>query len=193
MNPVRLFPSTNEWFRMIVEALKAYRPETVSPKALVFPNGIPRASHLKVDAKRNGIAYRDGSERYVDFHALGHTWQLSLYLPVRRGGTFRAKIFSSRLLGMATWTQSLYWSFFSNSNTRGAWPLGTRSGTRLRKCSGWARLSSNPSRTNSISERNSWSPNPIGETSRGSRRSRTGSIGPRKTIRSAATPALRGS
>src|SRR6266446_1937571 len=72
------------------------------------------------------------------------------YLPVRRGGTFWAKIFSSRLLGMATWTQSLYWSFFSNSNTRGAWPLGTRSGTRMRKCSGWARLSSNPSRTNSI-------------------------------------------
>jgi len=45
-----------------------------------------------------------------------------------------------------------YWSFFSNSNTRGAWPLGTCSGTRLLKCSGWARLSSNPSRTNSISQ-----------------------------------------
>ena len=73
---------------MIVEALKTYRPETVSPMAPVFPNGIPLASRLKVDAKCNGIAYRDGSERYADFHALGDTWQLSLYLPVRRGGTF---------------------------------------------------------------------------------------------------------
>ena len=58
----------------IVEALKAYRPAQFSPMELVFPNGIPRASRLKVDADRNGIAYRDESGRYADFHALRHTW-----------------------------------------------------------------------------------------------------------------------
>jgi integrase len=41
---------------------------------LVFPNGIPRASRLKVDAKRNGIEYRDESGRYADFHSLRYTW-----------------------------------------------------------------------------------------------------------------------
>ena len=56
--------------------------------------------------------------------------------------------------------------------------LGTCSGTRLRKCSGWARLSSNPSRTSSIGEPNSWSPNPIGQTSRGPKR-RTGMVAAR--------------
>jgi len=58
----------------IVEALKAYRPAIPSPSNLVFPNGIPRASRLKVDAERNGIAYRDKQGRYADFHALRYTW-----------------------------------------------------------------------------------------------------------------------
>lgn len=58
----------------IVEALQAYRPAKFSPTELVFPNGIPRASRLKVDAERNGIAYRDASGRYADFHALRYTW-----------------------------------------------------------------------------------------------------------------------
>ncbi len=39
---------------------------------------------------------------------------------------FGPKYLVAGLLGMATWTQSLYWSFFSNSNTRGAWPAATR-------------------------------------------------------------------
>jgi len=58
----------------IVERLRAYRPSDFAPGALVFPNGIPRASRLKVDAKRNGIEYRDESGRYADFHALRYTW-----------------------------------------------------------------------------------------------------------------------
>jgi integrase len=58
----------------IVEQLRSFRPSDFEPGALVFPNGIPRASRLKVDAKRNGIEYRDASGRYADFHALRYTW-----------------------------------------------------------------------------------------------------------------------
>ncbi len=58
----------------IVEALKKHRPAKRLPTDLVFENGIPRASRLKVDAERNGIAYRDGQGRYADFHALRYTW-----------------------------------------------------------------------------------------------------------------------
>ncbi len=58
----------------LVEKLAAYRPARVGSADLVFPNGIPRASRLKVDAERNGIAYRDESGRYADFHALRYTW-----------------------------------------------------------------------------------------------------------------------
>ena len=58
----------------IVEALTAYRPAGWSSSDAVFPNGIPRASRLKVDAERNGIAYRDEQGRYADFHALRYTW-----------------------------------------------------------------------------------------------------------------------
>ncbi len=58
----------------IVEALKEYRPVRFASGDLVFPNGIPRASRLKVDAERNQIAYRDESGRYADFHALRYTW-----------------------------------------------------------------------------------------------------------------------
>ena len=36
----------------------------------MFPNGIPRASRLKVDSERVGVAYRDERKRYADFHAL---------------------------------------------------------------------------------------------------------------------------
>ena len=65
--PVRLVPE-------IVEALKVHRPVHLSPSDLVFPNGIPRASRLKVDAERVGVAYRDEQGRYADFHALRYTW-----------------------------------------------------------------------------------------------------------------------
>jgi integrase len=58
----------------VVERLRSYRPPDFEPGELVFPNGIPRASRLKVDAKRNGIEYRDESGRYADFHALRYTW-----------------------------------------------------------------------------------------------------------------------
>jgi integrase len=58
----------------IVETLRAHRPSDFTPDALVFPNGIPRASRLKVDAERNGIHYRDELGRYADFHALRYTW-----------------------------------------------------------------------------------------------------------------------
>ena len=58
----------------IVEVLKAHRPVRFAPDDLVFPNGIPRASRLKVDSERNGIRYRDESGRYADFHALRYTW-----------------------------------------------------------------------------------------------------------------------
>jgi integrase len=58
----------------IVETLRAHRPSDSAPDAFVFPNGIPRASRLKVDAERNGIHYRDESGRYADFHALRYTW-----------------------------------------------------------------------------------------------------------------------
>src|ERR1035437_5832433 len=66
----------------IVDALRAYRPSDFAPGDLVFPNGIPRASRLKVDEKRNGIEYRDGSGRDADFHALRYTWATFL----RRNG-----------------------------------------------------------------------------------------------------------
>ncbi len=58
----------------LVERLKAYQPAGARAADLVFPNGIPRASRLKVDAERNGIAYRDELGRYGDFHALRYTW-----------------------------------------------------------------------------------------------------------------------
>jgi len=58
----------------LVERLKAYRPAHVGSADLVFPNGIPRASRLKADAERNGIAYRDDLGRYGDFHAQRYTW-----------------------------------------------------------------------------------------------------------------------
>jgi hypothetical protein len=58
----------------LVEKLNAYRPARVGSADLVFPKGIPRASRLKVDAERNGIAYRDELGRYGDFHALRYTW-----------------------------------------------------------------------------------------------------------------------
>ncbi|MGA2540220.1 MAG: tyrosine-type recombinase/integrase, partial [Verrucomicrobiota bacterium] len=41
---------------------------------LVFPNGIPRARRLTLDAEANGIPYRDELGRYGDFHALRYTW-----------------------------------------------------------------------------------------------------------------------
>jgi len=65
--PVYLVPE-------IVEALEAHRPAHWSPSDLVFPNGIPRASRLKVDAGRVGVAYQDAQGRYADFHALRYTW-----------------------------------------------------------------------------------------------------------------------
>ena len=58
----------------IAEALKAFRPGSWSLSGSVFPNGIPRACRLRKDAERNGIAYRDESGRYADFHALRYTW-----------------------------------------------------------------------------------------------------------------------
>jgi integrase len=58
----------------IVERLRSYRPLDFAPGDLVFPSGIPRASRLKVDAKRNGIEYRDESGHYADFRALRYTW-----------------------------------------------------------------------------------------------------------------------
>jgi integrase len=65
--PVYLVPE-------IVEVLKTYRPAHWSPSDLVFPNGIPRASRLKVDLQRIGVAYKDEQGRYADFHALRYTW-----------------------------------------------------------------------------------------------------------------------
>ena len=58
----------------IVEALKMYRPANWSGTDSVFPNGIPRASRLKVDGERNDIEYQDKEGRYADFHALRYTW-----------------------------------------------------------------------------------------------------------------------
>jgi integrase len=65
--PVLLVPE-------IVEALQAHRPAHWSAKDLVFPQGIPRASRLKVDAERVGVAYKDEQGHYADFHALRYTW-----------------------------------------------------------------------------------------------------------------------
>ena len=58
----------------IVEALRTHRPARWSAKDLVFPQGIPRASRLKVDEERVGVAYKDEQGRYADFHALRYTW-----------------------------------------------------------------------------------------------------------------------
>ena len=58
----------------IVEALTTHRPAHWSSKDLVFPQGIPRASRLKVDGERVGVAYKDEEGRYADFHALRYTW-----------------------------------------------------------------------------------------------------------------------
>jgi integrase len=64
--PVFLMPE-------IVGALKDLRPAHWSPSDLVFRHGIPRASRLKVDSERVGVAYRDEQGRYADFHALRYT------------------------------------------------------------------------------------------------------------------------
>ena len=58
----------------IVEALTAHRPAGCGATELVFPNGIPRARRLTLDAEANGIPYRDELGRYGDFHALRYTW-----------------------------------------------------------------------------------------------------------------------
>ena len=58
----------------IVEALTAHRPAGCAGTDLVFPNGIPRARRLTLDAEANGIPYRDELGRYGDFHALRYTW-----------------------------------------------------------------------------------------------------------------------
>ncbi len=58
----------------IAEALKAHRPINYSPSSLVFQKGVPQARRLRRDSERNGIAYRDESGRYADFHALRYTW-----------------------------------------------------------------------------------------------------------------------
>lgn len=58
----------------VCEALKAYRPASYSPSELVFQRGVPRAARLRVDSENNGIAYKDESGRYADFHALRYTW-----------------------------------------------------------------------------------------------------------------------
>src|ERR1035438_5298423 len=57
--PVRLVPE-------IVESLKVHLPAHWSPSDLVFPIGIPRASRLKVDAARVGVAYQDEQGRFAD-------------------------------------------------------------------------------------------------------------------------------
>ncbi len=58
----------------IAEALRAHRPADYSVNDLVFPKGVPRAERLQRDSERNGIAYRDESGRFADFHALRYTW-----------------------------------------------------------------------------------------------------------------------
>src|ERR1017187_5141628 len=58
----------------IADALKAHRPTHWTAADLVFPQGIPRASRLKVDAERVRVAYQDEQGRYADFHALRYTW-----------------------------------------------------------------------------------------------------------------------
>jgi len=59
---------------VFIKALKAHRPVCRFPSDLVFPSGIPRASRLKVDAKRVGVAYKDEQSRFADFHVLRYTW-----------------------------------------------------------------------------------------------------------------------
>jgi hypothetical protein len=65
--PVYLVPE-------IVEALRVHRPAHSLAKDLVFSQGIPRASRLKVDAERVGVAYQDEQGRFADFHALRYSW-----------------------------------------------------------------------------------------------------------------------
>jgi integrase len=59
---------------VFIKALTTRRPVRRSPSDLVFPNGISRASRLKVDAKRVGVACKDEQGRFADFHVLRHTW-----------------------------------------------------------------------------------------------------------------------
>ena len=58
----------------IVEVLQAHRPANAQAADLVFAKGVPRACTLRVDAEKNGIAYRDKFGRYADFHALRYTY-----------------------------------------------------------------------------------------------------------------------
>ena len=57
----------------LVEKLKAHRPVKYSPSSLVFAS-VPQARTLRTDSEKLGIAYRDESGRYADFHALRYTW-----------------------------------------------------------------------------------------------------------------------
>jgi len=96
----------------VVEELRAYRPPHPSPADPVFPNGIPRASRLKVDCERNGIAYRDASGRYADFHSLRYTFatflarsgvspRLTMKLMRHRDPATTAKVYTDDTLLMA--------------------------------------------------------------------------------------------
>ncbi len=96
----------------VAEALRAYQPPHPSPADPVFPNGIPRASRLKVDCERNGIAYRDASGRYADFHSLRYTFatflarngvspRLTMKLMRHRVPATTAKVYTDDTLLMA--------------------------------------------------------------------------------------------
>jgi len=61
----------------VVEKLRAHRPAKFKPTNLVFAS-VPQARTLRTDAEKNGIAYRDESGRYADFHALRYTWNTFL-------------------------------------------------------------------------------------------------------------------
>jgi len=56
----------------LVTALKAIRPDNVTPGQKVFVK-MSRMAKFKEDLKAAGIAYRDEFDRVADFHALRHT------------------------------------------------------------------------------------------------------------------------
>jgi integrase len=62
-----------ELFPEIVEALTSHRPVGCKGTDLVFPNGIPRARRLRLDAEANGIPFLDELGRKVVFHSLRDT------------------------------------------------------------------------------------------------------------------------
>lgn len=91
----------------LVRSLSAFRPVDAAPFAPVFPVGLPNFRTFRRDLMRAGVAFKDGQERHVDFHALRVTFCTNLSLAKVDPRTVMALMRHSDLrLTMKTYTDA---------------------------------------------------------------------------------------